>query len=51
MAALTIGLVYDLLGSYPRRPGDPLDYAYLRGREGDDIVVETFDGHLWRPPW
>ncbi len=25
MAALVIGLVYDLLGSYPRRPGDPAD--------------------------
>ena len=26
----------------------PLQYPYLRGREGDDIVVESFDGHLWR---
>jgi D-alanine-D-alanine ligase len=25
MAQLAIGLVYDLLGSYPRRPGDPPD--------------------------
>jgi lysine 2,3-aminomutase len=26
----------------------PLAYPYLRGREGDEIVVETFDGSLWR---
>jgi lysine 2,3-aminomutase len=26
----------------------PLDYPYLRGREGDDVVVESFDGRLWR---
>jgi len=26
----------------------PLDYPYLRGREGDDIVVESYDGRLWR---
>ena len=23
-------------------------YPYLRGREGDDVVVETSDGRLWR---
>jgi len=28
----------------------PLDYPYLRGREGDEVVVETFDGGLWREP-
>jgi lysine 2,3-aminomutase len=26
----------------------PLDYPFLRGREGDDVVVETYDGRLWR---
>jgi lysine 2,3-aminomutase len=26
----------------------PLDYPYLRGREGDDIVVESYDGRIWR---
>ena len=26
----------------------PLSHPYLRGREGDDIVVEAFDGRLWR---
>jgi lysine 2,3-aminomutase len=26
----------------------PLSYPWLRGREGDDVVVETFDGTLWR---
>jgi len=28
----------------------PLTYPYLRGREGDEIVVESFDGRLWREP-
>ncbi len=28
----------------------PLDYPYLRGREGDEIVVESFDGRIWREP-
>jgi lysine 2,3-aminomutase len=28
----------------------PLSYPYLRGREGDDVVVETWDGQLWREP-
>jgi len=26
----------------------PLAHSYLRGREGDDVVVESFDGRLWR---
>jgi lysine 2,3-aminomutase len=26
----------------------PLTHPYLRGREGDDVLVETWDGHLWR---
>jgi len=26
----------------------PLAHPYLRGREGDHVVVETWDGHLWR---
>lgn len=26
----------------------PLDYPFFRGREGDEIVVETFAGKLWR---
>jgi lysine 2,3-aminomutase len=26
----------------------PLEHPYLRGREGDDVVVETWDGTLWR---
>ncbi len=26
----------------------PLAHPHLRGREGDDVVVETFDGRLWR---
>jgi lysine 2,3-aminomutase len=28
----------------------PLLYPYLRGREGEDVVVETYEGHLWREP-
>jgi lysine 2,3-aminomutase len=28
----------------------PLSHPYLRGREGDDIVVESFDGRVWREP-
>jgi lysine 2,3-aminomutase len=26
----------------------PLDHPWLRGREGDHVVVETWDGRLWR---
>jgi lysine 2,3-aminomutase len=26
----------------------PLSYPYLRGREGDDVIVECYDGRLWR---
>ena len=26
----------------------PLAHSYLRGREGDDVVVESYDGRLWR---
>jgi lysine 2,3-aminomutase len=26
----------------------PLAHPYLRGREGDDVVVESYDGRLWR---
>ncbi len=111
MTSLAIGLVYDLLGSHPRRAEDPpdvdaeyepeatvealeaavqhaghrtqiekglevfralrgrtsgfaipqyvldtpygkvpLDHPYLRGREGDEVVVETYDGRIWREP-
>jgi lysine 2,3-aminomutase len=28
----------------------PLTYPYVRGREGDVVVVESFDGRLWREP-
>jgi lysine 2,3-aminomutase len=28
----------------------PLSHPFLRGREGDEVVVETWDGHLWREP-
>ena len=28
----------------------PLSYPYLRGREGDEVVVESYDGRLWREP-
>jgi len=28
----------------------PLQHPYLRGRDGDDVVVESFDGRLWREP-
>lgn len=28
----------------------PLDAGWVRGREGDDVVVETWDGALWREP-
>jgi lysine 2,3-aminomutase len=26
----------------------PLAYPYLRGRDGDDVVVESYDGRIWR---
>ena len=26
----------------------PLSHAYLRGREGDYVVVESYDGRIWR---
>ena len=26
----------------------PLGHSWLRGREGDFVVVETPDGHTWR---
>jgi lysine 2,3-aminomutase len=26
----------------------PLSHPYLRGREGDDVIVESYDGRLWR---
>ena len=26
----------------------PLSHAYLRGREGDHVVVESYDGRVWR---
>jgi len=26
----------------------PLVYPYIKGREGDEVVVETFEGKLWR---
>jgi lysine 2,3-aminomutase len=26
----------------------PLTYPYFRGREGDHVVVESYDGRLWR---
>ena len=26
----------------------PLDYPYLKGREGEYVVMESFDGRLWR---
>ena len=28
----------------------PLDHPYYRGREGDEIVVEAWDGRVWREP-
>jgi len=28
----------------------PLDYTYWRGREGDDVLVEAWDGAIWREP-
>jgi lysine 2,3-aminomutase len=28
----------------------PLAHPCFRGREGDDVVVETWDGRLWREP-
>jgi lysine 2,3-aminomutase len=28
----------------------PLTHPYVRGRDGDDIVVESYDGRLWREP-
>jgi lysine 2,3-aminomutase len=28
----------------------PLSHPYLRGREGDDVVVESYDGRVWREP-
>ncbi|MCX5737619.1 MAG: KamA family radical SAM protein [Proteobacteria bacterium] len=26
----------------------PLSHAYLRGRDGDHVVVESYDGRIWR---
>jgi lysine 2,3-aminomutase len=26
----------------------PLDHAFVKGRDGDDVVVETFEGREWR---
>ena len=28
----------------------PLLHPYLRGREDEDVVVETYEGRLWREP-
>jgi lysine 2,3-aminomutase len=28
----------------------PLGHPYLRGREGDEVVVESYDGRIWREP-
>jgi lysine 2,3-aminomutase len=28
----------------------PLEHPYVKGREGDCVVVESFDGRLWREP-
>ncbi|MFP6654597.1 MAG: KamA family radical SAM protein [Myxococcota bacterium] len=28
----------------------PLDYPFAKGREGDDYVVEAWDGSIWREP-
>ncbi|MEM9176741.1 MAG: KamA family radical SAM protein [Myxococcota bacterium] len=28
----------------------PLDHPFARGREGDDFVVEAWDGAIWREP-
>ena len=28
----------------------PLDHSYVKGREGDEVIVESFDGRLWREP-
>jgi len=28
----------------------PLAHPYVRGREGDDVLVETWDGTVWREP-
>jgi lysine 2,3-aminomutase len=26
----------------------PLDYPFLKGREGDYVVMESWDGRIWR---
>ncbi len=28
----------------------PLQHRWLRGRDGDDVLVETWDGAIWREP-
>jgi lysine 2,3-aminomutase len=28
----------------------PLEYPYWKGREGDEVIVESWDGRLWREP-
>ncbi len=28
----------------------PLAHPWVRGREGDDVVLETWEGHVWREP-
>ncbi len=28
----------------------PLDYQYVKGREGDEVAMETFSGKIWREP-
>ena len=28
----------------------PLNYQYIRGREGNEVILETFSGKIWREP-
>ncbi len=28
----------------------PLNYQYIKGRDGDDVILESFSGEIWREP-
>ena len=48
MSVLTIGPVYDLLGTPYGKV--PLSESSVLGRGGDDVLVRAWDGQIWREP-